>query len=116
MAENHREVVSKSGEHRTLQQLMEGTRVWIQDQMSRKWDRSGSIAEVLGHRQYTVQMDGSGRLSRRNRRHLKVIFEKQTTDEATPSTPTESQSVPANHQEERPKRSRRPPDRLAYEQ
>ena len=112
MAEAHREVVSKRGVHRRLQQLTEGTRVWIQDQMTRKWDRSGTIAEVLGNRQYTIRMDGSGRLSRRNRRHLKVISEQQQTEEATPGTSTNSQSVPGNQREERPQRSRRPPNRL----
>ena len=116
MAEAHREEVSKRGVRRRLQQLTEGTRVWVQDQMSRKWDRSGTIAEVLGNRQYTIMMDGSGRLSRRNRRHLKIISGQQQTGEALPSTSTNSQPVPGNQREERPQRSRRPPNRLIYEQ
>ena len=72
--------------------------------------------EVLGNRQYMVRMDGSGRLSRRNRRHLKIISEQQRSIEAAPGTSADSQSVPGNQQEARPKRLRRPPNRLTYEQ
>ena len=36
-----------------------------------KWDSTGIITEVLQFHQYTVLMDGSGRLTTRNRRHLR---------------------------------------------
>ena len=38
-----------------------------------KWDRPGVIVEVGDYRQYLVKMDGSGRISLRNRRHLKKL-------------------------------------------
>ena len=53
-----------------LQQLNVGDKVRCQNARSKKWDRTGEIKEFNGHRQYTVKMDGSGRLSIRNRRHL----------------------------------------------
>ena len=36
-------------------------------------DRSGIIAENLGYQQYTIKMDGSGRVSLRNRQFLRKI-------------------------------------------
>ena len=38
-----------------------------------KWDRSGRVIEHLPHDQYLVRMHGSGRIVRRNRRHLRQI-------------------------------------------
>ena len=36
-----------------------------------KWERTGIIVEVLPYKQYKVKLDGSGRISLRNRRHLR---------------------------------------------
>ena len=36
-----------------------------------KWDRSGIVLESLGYDQYTIKVDGSGRLTKRNRRFLR---------------------------------------------
>ena len=36
-----------------------------------KWDRSGLVVEPLGYDQYRVKVDGSGRLTLRNRRFLR---------------------------------------------
>ena len=50
--------------------------VMVQNQSghhANKWDRSGSVVEVLPHDQYRVKMDGSGRNTLRNRRFLKPI-------------------------------------------
>ena len=38
-----------------------------------KWDLSGQVVEVLDHDSYMVKMDGSGRITKRNRRFLKEI-------------------------------------------
>ena len=38
-----------------------------------EWDRSGTIVETHPFRQYSVKMDGSGRVSLRNRRYLQCI-------------------------------------------
>ena len=35
-----------------------------------EWDRSGTIVDVKEHDQYLIKLDGSGRLSLRNRRFL----------------------------------------------
>lgn len=63
------------GEHsRPLAVLQHGNHVMIQNQSGRfpkKWDKSGVIVEVRANDQYTVKVDGSGRLTLRNRRFLR---------------------------------------------
>ncbi len=53
-----------------------GTVVQVQNQAGphkNKWDVSGTVAEALGFDSYNVRMDGSGRVTRRNRRFLRPI-------------------------------------------
>ena len=60
---------------RPLRSLAAGDYVFIQNQLGLnpgKWDRSGIVVESLGHDQYLVKVDGSGRLTRRNRRFLRA--------------------------------------------
>ena len=38
--------------------------------ISKKWDKSGTVVEVLPNKQYHVQIDGSDRITFRNRHHL----------------------------------------------
>ena len=38
-----------------------------------KWDKSGLVVEALNYDQYRIKVDGSGRLTLRNRRFLKVF-------------------------------------------
>ena len=38
-----------------------------------KWDLSGTVVEQTGPDSYFIKMDGSGRLSKRKRQHLKII-------------------------------------------
>ena len=47
-----------------------GTRVWIQNAITKEWDDSGIITNVIG-RNYQIRLDGSGRLWWRNYRHLR---------------------------------------------
>ena len=127
LAKRQRKREIDRGIHRTLSQLGTGNRVWVQDPKSLRWDNSGTVAEVLSYRQYTVRLDGSRRLSLRNRKHLKVISEpvpaNTTTDRGnlvtlassqargtTPSTVT----APDTQQVSRPKRTTRQPERLTY--
>lgn len=66
-----------------LSPLKCGDRVHIQNQHGShpgKWDHTGVVTQVLQYHQYTVQMDGSGRLTTRNRRHLR----RNTTPAPTP--------------------------------
>ena len=45
-----------------------------------KWDRTGLVIEVLGNDQYQVKVDGTGRVTLRNRKHLKPIGYKEPAD------------------------------------
>ena len=67
------------------------------------------MIEALDYRRYTVKLDDSGRLSQRNRKHLKVI-EKKPATETEPS----DASTPIDPQGARPIRQRRCPDRFGY--
>ena len=86
-----------------LPELSVGDKVLCQNNKTKKWDRSGEISEIGAHRQYTVRMDGSARLSSRNRRHLQKISHRQgiitstnpvappaECDETTVETPPET--------------------------
>ena len=60
---------------RTLRPLTVGERVFFQNQQGAnptKRDRSGVVQETPGHDQYRVKVDGSGRLTLRNRRFLRA--------------------------------------------
>lgn len=60
-----------------LTPLRLGDVVQVQNQIGNhplKWDNTGVISEVLPNRQYHVVMDGSRRISLRNRRFLKKIL------------------------------------------
>jgi len=59
---------------RDLVPLSPGERVFVQNQNGNhptKWDRSGIVMESHGNDQYLVKIDGSGRLTLRNRRFLR---------------------------------------------
>ena len=69
---------------RNLPSLTPGTRVLIQNQhgagkIAKKWDKSGMILEHLGFNKYRVKVDGSGRVTDRNRQFLRKF---------TPVTPS----------------------------
>ena len=62
---------------RALPDLNAGDRVQIQNQRGahpNKWDCTGRVVETLPHSQYLVRVDGSGRITRRNRRALRQIM------------------------------------------
>ena len=59
---------------REKETLVKGDNVLCQNVRTKKWDRqSGVIIEVGDYRQYLVKMDGKGRISLRNRRHLQKL-------------------------------------------
>ena len=58
---------------REKETLVKGDNVLCQNVRTKKWDRSGVIVEVGDYRQYLVKMDGIGRISLRNRRHLQKL-------------------------------------------
>ena len=60
---------------RTLRPLAVGERVCLQNLQGTnptKWDRSGVVVETPGHDQYRVKVDGSSRLTLRNRHFLRA--------------------------------------------
>ena len=81
---SEKEVALRNRYHRTSESLKEHSRplpplsagdwCYIQNQTGNhpnRWDRSGVIVDVLGHDSYLVKVDGSGRLTKRNRRFLR---------------------------------------------
>merc|ERR1711942_449832 len=59
-----------------LPPLAVGQRVLIQSQHGNdplRWDRSGVVVEAGEYDSYHVRLDGSGRLSKRNRTHLRPV-------------------------------------------
>lgn len=59
---------------RALPELSAGDHVIVQNQQGQhptKWDRSGIVVEVRGNHQYIIKIDGSGRLTLRNRQFLR---------------------------------------------
>ena len=61
---------------REQKELEPGTIVQIQNQHGKeplRWDKSGTVVENRGNQQYSIKMDGSGRMTLRNRRFLRVI-------------------------------------------
>ena len=64
-----------------LSPLKCGDTVLVQNQTGRypnKWDKTGTVVEVLQYHQYSVRTDGSGRLTTRNRRFLRRYTPHQT--------------------------------------
>ena len=67
----------------------------------KKWDRTGRVTEVLPHDQYLVKMDGSGRVVRRNRRHIRQIETlSHPTEHTTPHVRTSPSPVSVPRQDD----------------
>ena len=84
-----------------LTPLSPGDRVFVQNQHGShptKWDRSGVIMESQGNDQYLVKIDGSGRLTIRNRRFLR----RYTAASPTISYPATSSWAPDTTGEQLP--------------
>ena len=73
----HVKAVESYNEHATeLPELQEGDYVAIQNgngSHPRRWDRTGRIMQKLPFRQYRVKVDGSNRVTLRNRKFLRKI-------------------------------------------
>ena len=72
----------------SLSVLQRGDRVFIQNQRRhypRKWDKIGTIVEVLPWNQYVIKVDGSARITKRNQRFLRVASGGMGND-ASPSS------------------------------
>lgn len=70
----HRSAESRDQHSRALPHLRIGDRCHVQNQSGnypKRWDRSGTVMEDHGHDSYTLKVDGSGRVTRRNRQFLR---------------------------------------------
>ena len=68
-------IEQKHNEHsKNLAELKIGDEVYCQNMRNKSWDRSGIIIEVLPNRQCSIKLHGSGRISLRNRCHLKKLI------------------------------------------
>ena len=84
-----REVERLTEHTQKLPDLILGDHVRIQNQIGsqpRKWDKSGKVVEVCQHDQYVIKVDGSGRVTLRNRKflHRFIPFLKHTTSSTLP--------------------------------
>ena len=85
---------------RPLQELKIGESVQIQNQVGpypRRWVKTGRVVEALDNRQYNVRVDGSNRVTRRNRRFLRKISPVMdtpdySTSEVVPEMPGTSEN------------------------
>ena len=57
----------------SLSPLSVGDMVVLQNHVNKRWDRMGFVVEVLPYRQYNIRLEGSGRVTLRNRRFLKKV-------------------------------------------
>ena len=72
LAQRNRKLISEyNSKAHTLTPLGVGDLVIVQNLVTKKWDRIGYVVERLPNRQYNIRMQGSGRVSLRNRRFLK---------------------------------------------
>ena len=94
---------------RPQSQLLPGQSVYVQNQRgvgkaAKRWDRSGIVLESKGFDKYSVKIDGSGRVTDRNRKYLKAFspdkavrlrgpshqgYQNQTGEVLTPSPQTQ---------------------------
>lgn len=59
---------------RNLDRMSIGDRCFVQNQTGnspKRWDRTGTVVDAGAHDQYVIKIDGSGRLTSRNRRFLR---------------------------------------------
>ncbi|KAG0710423.1 hypothetical protein GWK47_022830 [Chionoecetes opilio] len=85
-----------------LEPLTPGLRTRILNPGSGRWDRAGTVLETTAPRQYLVRLDGSGRTSFRNRRHLRPLTCVQAHDDGTTAMPgatPPSQGRPQRHRQ-----------------
>ena len=112
VAKDHKEIMARKSTYRKCSPLLPGTKVRVQNQANREWDRTGTVIEALRYRQYTIRLDGSGRLSRRNRVHLKPIHDPKLATPFVQPVPRTSptSSTTADHPLRRSSRPSKKPD------
>ena len=75
MATKNEEIVDQWNKSaRGLCEINDGADVFCQNPHTRVWDRSGRVIECLPYRQFRIRLDGTGRITLRNRRHLRQRY------------------------------------------
>ena len=85
---HHRKAEDLSKGSKQLHPLITGDHVYIQDQHGKtpkRWNKSGIILEVEPYDSYLVKVDGSGKVTKRNRQFLRR-FEPFSAEPRTPTT------------------------------
>jgi hypothetical protein len=89
LARRHAKQGAVLSEHtKQLEPLKVSDIVMVQNQRghhAKKWDKSGTVVEIMGHDQYRIRMDGSGRTTLRNRRFLRPFTPFTKTHRIIPS-------------------------------
>ena len=70
----HRTAEDRNKHAKSLPMLQVGHQCYVQNQTgphSKRWDRSGTVVETNGYDSYTLKIDGTGRVTRRNRKYLR---------------------------------------------
>ena len=73
MKQNNDKQRSVSKNNLSLGDLPIGTEVLCQNTCTNQWDRSGIVVKCCGFRQYEIKVHGSGRITTRNRIHLRRV-------------------------------------------
>ena len=76
-----------------LRELQVGKSVQVQNQerpLPRRWMKTGRVVETIGNKQYRVRLDGSNRVTMRNRRFLRKIL---PVVDISNNTPQESEPL-----------------------
>ena len=87
LAKRHSREHEKWEQHtKELPPLRVGDNVYVQNLTGnhpKRWERTGTVVEVRQFHQYVVKVDGSGRLTLRNRQHLRKFtpFKKMNTQD-----------------------------------
>ena len=79
--------------------LSPGDRVMVQNQSGPKpnrWDRSGVVVEVKPHGQHLVRMDGSRRVTLRNRQFVRKVEPLVAADRGTAPSPRSESGAPSS--------------------
>ena len=89
LAKRHAQIRERLNEHsKLLTPLRVGDHVYVQNQTGHhpnKWDKSGVVIEVKQYDQYIIKIDGSGRMTLRNRKFLRKF---------TPYQPSRIPTIP----------------------
>jgi len=106
LSKRHARQRERLDEHtRRLPVLTVGDHVYVQNQVGNnplRWDKSGKVLEVRPYDQYSIKMDGSGRITVRNRKFLRKFTPfnpsagtlNQYLDQIGPHTPSSDRTHP----------------------